>query len=67
MKWVDSSVLKPAFGYTGMELSYLIRVMERDLEAEFARRIVPITLKSRPTFSPDTKGSRSAFHMKRSC
>ena len=27
---IDSTVLKPAFGYTGMELGYFIRVMERD-------------------------------------
>ncbi len=45
---VDSSVLKPAFGYTGMELGYFIRVMERDLEAEFPRRIVPIYLEKPP-------------------
>src|ERR1700733_9668832 len=45
---IDSSVVKPAFGYTGMELGYFIRVMERDLEPEFSRRIVPIYLDKPP-------------------
>jgi len=45
---VDSTVLKPAFGYTGMELGYFIRVMERDLDPEFPRRIVPIYLEKPP-------------------
>src|SRR3954447_9516852 len=45
---IDSAVLKPAFGYTGMELGYFISVMGRDLDPEFSRRIVPIYLDKPP-------------------
>src|SRR3954471_22220559 len=45
---IDSAVLKPAFGYTGMELGYFIRVMERDSDPDLSRRIVPIYLENPP-------------------
>jgi hypothetical protein len=39
---IHSTTLKPAFGYTGLELGYFIRVMERETRPDFPRRIVPI-------------------------
>jgi len=53
---VDSSVLKPAYGCTGMELGYFIRVMERDSDLEFPRRIVPIYLEKPPDILSSNEG-----------
>jgi hypothetical protein len=39
---VDSNALKPAFGFTGLELGYFIRAMEHETDRDFPRRIIPI-------------------------
>jgi len=53
---IYSAALKPSHGFTGMELGYFIRVMERDEVADFKRRIVPIYLDSPPDTLADTEG-----------
>jgi hypothetical protein len=45
---INSTALKPAFGFTGMELGYFIRVMERETSSDFPRRIIPIYLEKPP-------------------
>src|ERR1017187_9971589 len=37
---VDSNALKPAFGFTGLELGYFIRAMEHETDRDFPRRII---------------------------
>jgi TIR domain len=39
---IDSEVLKPAFGFTGMELGYFISIMGHEPDRDFKRRIVPV-------------------------
>ena len=53
---IDSAVLKPAFGYTGMELGYFISAMGRDLDPQFSRRIVPIYLEKPPDILSEHEG-----------
>jgi len=53
---IDSAVLKPAFGYTGMELGYFISVMGRDLDPGSLRRIVPIYLDKPPDILAGNEG-----------
>src|ERR1700741_2745658 len=45
---IYSAALKPSHGFTGMELGYFIRVVERDKVTDFKRRIIPIYLDSPP-------------------
>jgi len=53
---IDSTALKPAYGYTGMELGYFIRVMEREVDPDFPRRIVPIYLEKPPDILSSHEG-----------
>jgi hypothetical protein len=55
---IDSAVLKPAFGYTGMELGYFISVMGRDLDPQVSRRIVPIYLEKPPDILSGHEGMK---------
>ncbi len=45
---INSTALKPAYGFTGMELGYFIRVMERETNPDCPRRIIPIYLGKPP-------------------
>jgi hypothetical protein len=53
---VSSDALKPAFGFTGMELGYFIHSMERDLKPAFRRRIVPVYLEKPPDVLAEDEG-----------
>ena len=53
---VSSDALKPAFGFTGLELGYFIHSMERDLKPAFRRRVVPIYLEKPPDVLAEDEG-----------
>jgi hypothetical protein len=53
---ISTDVLKPAFGFIGMELGYFIAAMERDANAAFPRRIVPIYLGKPPDVLAEEEG-----------
>jgi hypothetical protein len=53
---VSSDALKPAFGFTGLELGYFIHSMERDLQPAFRRRVVPIYLERPPEVLAEEEG-----------
>ncbi len=53
---IDSAALKPAFGFTGMELGYFIRAMEREVDRDFPRRIVPVYSEKPPDILADHQG-----------
>lgn len=53
---VSSDALKPAFGFTGLELGYFIHSMERDLRSAFRRRVVPIYLEKPPDVLAEDEG-----------
>ncbi len=53
---VSSDALKPAFGFTGLELGYFIHSMERDLRPAFRRRVVPIYLEKPPDVLAEDEG-----------
>ncbi len=55
---IDSAALKPAFGFTGMELGYFIRAMEREVDRDFPRRIVPVYSDKPPDILADHQGIR---------
>lgn len=55
---IDSAALKPAYGFTGMELGYFMRVMEREADPDFPRRIVPIYLEKPPDILSGHEGIR---------
>jgi hypothetical protein len=67
---VSSDALKPAFGFTGMELGYFMHAMEREREhnSGFLRRIVPVYLEKLPDVLAEEEGvnigiSRSTLGM----
>ena len=45
---IHSAVLKPAYGYPGVELGYFMRVIEDEQRPDVPRRIVPIYLEKPP-------------------
>jgi TIR domain-containing protein len=53
---VSSDALKPAFGFTGMELGYFIHAMERETSPAFPRRIVPVYLDKPPDILAEDEG-----------
>ena len=53
---VSSDALKPAYGFTGMELGYFIHAMERETDPAFRRRIVPIYLDKPPDVLAEDEG-----------
>jgi TIR domain len=53
---VHSPILKPAFGYTGLELGYFIRVIESETRPDFPRLIVPIYLEKPPDAVAEREG-----------
>jgi hypothetical protein len=53
---IDSAALKPAYGFTGMELGYFIRAMEREVNRDFPRRIVPVFSERPPDILADHEG-----------
>jgi|GEM_PF-3888221 len=53
---VSSDALKPAFGFTGLELGYFMHAMEREASPAFRRRIVPIYLEKPPDVLAEDEG-----------
>lgn len=53
---VSSDALKPAFGFTGLELGYFIHSIERDLKPAFRRRVVPVYLEKPPDVLAEDEG-----------
>lgn len=53
---ISCNTLKPAYGFTGMELGYFIHAMERESDHRFRRRIVPVYLEKPPDVLAEDEG-----------
>jgi hypothetical protein len=53
---IESTVLKPAFAFPGLELGYFMRVMNQDVDRDFTRRIVPVFFDKPPEALADYHG-----------
>jgi hypothetical protein len=55
---INSNALKPAFGFTGMELGYFISAMDHETGRDFPRRIVPVYAEHPPDILAKHQGIR---------
>ncbi len=53
---ISCNTLKPAYGFTGMELGYFIHAMERESSRHFRRRVVPVYLEKPPDVLAEDEG-----------